>query len=58
MNLEDVMPSEISHRKTNTVLYLMGTDFQLGNMKKFWGWTGYIHNNMNVLNTTELLCTQ
>ena len=32
---------------------LMGTEFQLGKMKKFWRWL-VVYNNVNVLNATEL----
>lgn len=38
--------------------YLMGTDFQLQNMKNFWGWTALMVaqqcEKVNIPNTTEL----
>lgn len=35
----------------------MGTEFQFGEMMKFWdGWWGWLHNKVKVLHATEL-CT-
>ena len=34
--------------------YSMGTEFQLGKMKKFWRWTVVMDSNVSELNATEL----